>query len=59
MAALQHNGAATCLIDFTTNFHVALWFACATTKTAKTAETNGRVFIVNRGDIENIQGGYA
>ena len=28
LAELQHNGAATCLIDFTTNSLVALWFAC-------------------------------
>ena len=28
LADLQHYGAATCLIDFTTNALVALWFAC-------------------------------
>ena len=28
LAELQHNGAATCLIDFTDNALVALWFAC-------------------------------
>ena len=28
LAELQHNGAATCLIDFTSNSLVALWFAC-------------------------------
>lgn len=28
LAQLQHNGAATCLIDFTSNPLVALWFAC-------------------------------
>ena len=28
LAELQHNGAATCLIDFTTNALVALWIAC-------------------------------
>ena len=28
LAELQHHGAATCLIDFTTNALVALWFAC-------------------------------
>ena len=28
LAQLQHNGAATCLIDFTLNALVALWFAC-------------------------------
>ena len=28
LAELQHNGAATCLIDFTSNAMVALWIAC-------------------------------
>ncbi len=28
LAELQHYGAATCLIDFTTNPLAALWFAC-------------------------------
>ncbi len=28
LADLQHYGAATCLVDFTTNALVALWFAC-------------------------------
>ena len=28
LAKLQHNGAATCLIDFTENALVALWFVC-------------------------------
>ena len=28
LAELQHFGAATCLIDFTTNSLIALWFAC-------------------------------
>ena len=28
LAKLQHHGAATCLIDFTPNALIALWFAC-------------------------------
>ena len=28
LAELQHNGSATCLIDFTENALVALWFVC-------------------------------
>ena len=28
LSELQHYGAATCLIDFTRNASVALWFAC-------------------------------
>ena len=49
LAKLQHNGAATCLIDFTANFHIALWFACEDDK------TDGKVFVVNRGNIQNFK----
>ena len=49
LAKLQHNGAATCLIDFTANFHIALWFACADDK------TDGKVFVVNRGTTQNFK----
>ena len=45
LTKLQHQGAATCLIDFTANFHIALWFAC------QDVSSNGQVFIINRGDI--------
>ena len=49
LAALQHQGAATCLIDFTANFHLALWFACEDPK------NDGTVFVVNRGDIRTFR----
>ena len=49
LAKLQHFGAATCLIDFTANFHIALWFACADDK------ADGKVFVVNRGDTHNFK----
>ena len=49
LAALQHQGAATCLIDFTFNFHIALWFACQDDTEV------GRVFVVNRGDIHAFE----
>jgi len=45
LAELQHFGAATCLMDFTTNFLAALWFACY--EEAETGENNGKVFILN------------
>jgi len=45
LAELQHFGAATCLMDFTTNFLAALWFACY--EEAETGESNGKVFILN------------
>ena len=49
LAALQHHGAATCLIDFTTNFHISVWFAC------QDHCRHGTVFIVNRGDIKSFE----
>ena len=49
LARFQHYGAATCLLDFTRSFHVALWFACR-----KEESKNGKVFIVNTGDVTNF-----
>ena len=46
LADLQHHGAATCLIDFTRNALVALWFAC------EKSEENGKVFVVNTTDAK-------
>ena len=51
LARFQHYGAATCLLDFTRSFHVALWFAC---QEAVQEDKNGKVFIVNTGDIDNF-----
>lgn len=46
LAELQHFGAATCLIDFTHNALVALWFACQVdSKTPK--DSDGKVFAVH------------
>ena len=50
LATLQHNGAATCLIDFTANFHIALWSACR-----EEDKKDGKVFVVNRGDIHTFE----
>lgn len=47
LAELQHFGAATCLIDFSRNAFVALWFAC---QTSSAGEANGKVYAVNRDD---------
>ncbi|MDE2740002.1 MAG: tetratricopeptide repeat protein [Gemmatimonadota bacterium] len=44
LADLQHHRAATCLIDFTRNALVALWFAC------EKSGADGRVFLVNIAD---------
>ena len=49
LAALQHQGAATCLIDFTANFHLALWFACID------PEEDGAVFVIDSGDIRTFR----
>lgn len=45
LAELQHHGAATCLIDFTSNPLVALWFACREKK-----EKNGKVYAMQADD---------
>ena len=45
LAELRHHQAATCLIDFTHNFHIALWFACVPNN-----GKNGKIFIVDSGD---------
>ena len=48
LAQLQHFMAATCLIDFTRNALVALWFAC------ESSGQDGKVFVVNTAnDAEN------
>ena len=47
LAELQHFGAATCLIDFTRNAMVALWFACQQSSTGK---ANGKVCAVRSDD---------
>ena len=49
LADLQHFSAATCLIDFTRNFLVALWFACKDTK------TDGKIFILNTNDPKTFR----
>lgn len=46
LADLQHHGAATCLLDFTRNALVALWFACEKGE----SESDGKVFVVNTAD---------
>jgi len=52
LAELQHYGAATCLIDFTRDFLVALWFACQAYKGEKKTEQDGKVFVLNINDAQ-------
>ena len=47
LAELQHFGAATCLIDFSRNALVALWFACQQSSRGK---ANGKVVSVRSDD---------
>jgi len=54
LAELQHFGAATCLIDFTTNFLAALWFACYEFETYEgenKEKKHGKVFVLNIDDV--------
>ena len=53
LAKLQHHGAATCLIDFTRNFLVAMWFACESYKEEE-EEKDGEIFILDTSDKKNF-----
>lgn len=55
LAELQHLGAATCLIDFTYNALIALWFACQANSSVS-GTINGKVGAVlnNPNKIEEI-----
>ena len=57
LAELQHFGAATCLIDFTRNALIALWFACQRSSTEGKAkkEVNGKVFAVPRAGVGRFE----
>ena len=48
LADLRHHGGAVCLIDFTRNALVALWFAC------ENSDASGSVFVVNTADEETF-----
>ena len=52
LAKLQHHGAATCLLDFTTRFDIALWFAC---RKARGRDKDGNVFIVDIGSVTRLR----
>ena len=56
LADLQHKGAATNLIDFTSNALIALWFACQETEKDldKKAIENGKVFCLDTADADKF-----
>lgn len=49
LTQLQHLGAATGLIDFTTEALVALWFACS-----EDLEEDGAVYILPRSEVQVV-----
>ncbi len=49
LAKLQHYGAATCLIDFSRNTLIALWFACQ--KNDGNKQADGKVSAIRYDDI--------
>ena len=49
LADLRHYGTPSCLIDFTSNFLTALWFACESEH-----NKDGKIFILNCYDTENF-----
>lgn len=47
LAKLQHYGAATCLLDLTSSFNIAIWFACQKADGySQNSEEDGKVFVV-------------
>ena len=51
LTELQHYGAATCLIDFSRNTLIALWFACKKSDGNKRKGNNGKVSAIHYDDI--------
>ena len=51
LAELQHFEAATCLLDFTENPLVALYFACAN---EKEKQKNGKLFILRNANLNTV-----
>ena len=51
LADLRHYGTPSCLIDFTSDFLIALWFACGDEKQQK---KDGKVFILNCYDTDRF-----
>lgn len=45
LAEIQHAGGATCLIDFSLNYLIALYFACG--KEGQDSNVNGKVFVID------------
>ncbi len=56
LTRLQHFGAATCLVDFTENALVALFFACQLKKekSGKNREPKGKVFVLPHYNINKV-----
>lgn len=55
LAELQHYGAATCLIDFTKNPLIALWFACQpASENGKKLQLEGKVVAIHAGDVRRF-----
>ena len=50
LSILQHQGAATGLLDFTEYPLVALWFACA-----ESSDKDGKVFVIDIGDPQSAR----
>ena len=46
LADLRHYGAPSCLIDFTSDFLIALWFACQKNEQGNEGK-DGKVFVLN------------
>ena len=54
LSEFQHDGAATCLIDFSRNALVALWFACQQSAGEK-EQKNGKVIAIPTDDLPRFK----
>ncbi len=54
LVKLQHYGAATCLIDFTKNSLVALYFACVSANNENDNKANGKVVAFDTAEYDEI-----
>ncbi|MDE0467422.1 MAG: FRG domain-containing protein [Candidatus Poribacteria bacterium] len=53
LAELQHFGVPTCLIDFTYNSQVALWFACQ--QSTSDTQEDGKVAVLSYDDVTRFR----
>lgn len=56
LSDLQHNGAATCLVDFSKNILISLWFACGETQENDENKTKNETQETTRKELQENDG---